>query len=227
MHRGLWIAGLGLAWLVGCGGGSGKDGWSAARPPAKRCVPNIRSTVTPTAGVSFDPGHMPCVEVQMEPDDYASLTAETTFGPGLGIKGAFEAFDAIAERCGDPWPKEYSWYRADLTPSAGEPEPLGDWLKGDLPRQLSRIPAISTRMQHELRRLISNVWDEAALLARIDRYSALVKTAQDSDSYDDQVQALRDWVQARPETITGMLAGGLPAGATEPSSCMKDEGGGK
>ena len=419
--------------------GSGKT-WFEERPPALACEPAPPAGVDPALGVSFDPGHMLCVDLQMAPDDYELLKADTLFGPGLGLDGALAAFGVLASQCGAAWPNEYPWYRArvtvdgvpldqvgvrgkgfigslfstvpafkiktdkyvdfqhlgdteritlnnnagdathlaacllfeifaaaghpaprcnlanvmvngeplgpythveavkrrflerafgdssgslyegaftdfveawlprfdvktgstdttfaplravavalrkpdaelvdalepllnidrfitywalevllghgdgynnsrnnfyvyfdpadggravfipwgiDKTPNAAVQEPLGSFLNAEIPRRLSRIPLVATLMQEEIERLVTEVWDEDALLASVDRYGALVKTAQESDEYDASVESLRDWVRTRPEAVAVLLAAGLPAGAAESSPCA---GGGK
>ena len=99
---------------------------------------------------------------------------------------------------------------------------LGRYLTADLPRHLSRIPAVATRMENELERLLDKVWDEAALLASIDRYSTQVKCAQQDDDYDTKVEALRTWVRNRPDQIRELLRGGFPVGAEESLPCTNE-----
>ena len=99
---------------------------------------------------------------------------------------------------------------------------LDGYLTADLPRRLSRIPAIATRMENELERLLDEVWDEAALLGSIDRYSAQVKGAQQDDGYDTQVEALRTWVRNRPDQIRERLRLGLPMGGEKSLPCTNE-----
>ena len=96
---------------------------------------------------------------------------------------------------------------------------LNRYLTADLPRRLSRIPAIATRMENELERLLDEAWDEATLLASIDRYSAQVKSAEQTDDYDTKVEALRTWVKSRPDQVREMLRLGLPAGMEKSLPC--------
>ncbi len=49
---------------------------------------------------------------------------------------------------------------------------------GELSRRLSRIPAAAAAFGAELKRLLDEVWDEAALLASVDRFAAQVRSAQ-------------------------------------------------
>jgi len=101
---------------------------------------------------------------------------------------------------------------------------LEGYLTAELPRRLSRIPAIATHMADELERLLDEVWDEAAILANIERYSAQVKTAQQDDDYDAKLETLRDWVKNRPDKIREVLRDGLPMGAEESFPITNKEG---
>lgn len=426
----------------GCDDGSGKEP-GTWRPPAVACTPAPPAHVEPTQGVSFDPAHMPCIQIEMDPADYALLKRDTTFGHGLCLDDVFETFSQIVGQCGAPWPKEYSWYPArvtadgvsldqvgvrrkgfigslyspvpalkiktdrfvddqflgdteritlnnnagdathmagcliyeifaaaghpaprcnlanvmvngqplgpythveaikkrflervfgdstgslyegtladfveawlprwevktddtdttfapllavsralqksddelmgalepllnidrfltfwalevlvshgdghnnsrnnfyvyfdptdqgravfipwgfDKTPAVDTLEPLGHYLLAEVPRRLSRIPALNKRMTDELQRLIDEVWDEEAFLASIDRFGTQVKTAQQDEGYDGQVQDLRNWVKGRPGIIALMLSDGLPAGDEQSASCLdsKSKGG--
>ena len=99
---------------------------------------------------------------------------------------------------------------------------LNRYLTADLPRRLSRIPAIATRMENELERLLDEIWDEAALLDSINRYSAQVKSAQQEDDYDTKVEALRTWVKNRPDQVREMLRLGLPVGMEKSLPCTNE-----
>ncbi len=96
------------------------------------------------------------------------------------------------------------------------------YLTADLPRHLSRIPAMATRMENELERLLDEVWDESALLESIDRYSTQVKSAEQDDGYDTEVEVLRAWVRNRPDQIREMLRVGLPAGGEKSLPCTNE-----
>ena len=104
---------------------------------------------------------------------------------------------------------------------------LDHYLGADLPRRLSRIPAMATRMEDELERLLNEVWDEAAILASIERYSAQAKTAQQDDDYDSKLETLRAWVKNRPHKVREMLRDGLPKGAEESLPIIDEEEKGK
>ena len=99
---------------------------------------------------------------------------------------------------------------------------LDGYLTADLPRRLSHIPTMATRMENELKRLLDEVWDETALLGSIDRYSTHVKSAQQDDSYDTKVEALRTWVRNRPDQIRERLRAGLPVGMEKSLPCTNE-----
>jgi MYXO-CTERM domain-containing protein len=81
-----------LASLSACSGeewGGDKDGWNEERPPGLACEPDVPEGIDPTAGVSFDPGHMLCVQVTMDEDAYAQMADESK---GLALAGLVVAF---------------------------------------------------------------------------------------------------------------------------------------
>ena len=96
------------------------------------------------------------------------------------------------------------------------------YLTADLPRRLSRIPAMATRMESELERLLNEVWDEVALLESIDRYSAQVKSTEQADDYDTKVEALRTWVKSCSNQVCEMLRIGLPIGMEKSLPCTNE-----
>ena len=122
--------------------------------------------------------------------------------------------------------------RAVFIPWGADKTFIGDlgrdqYLTADLPRRLSRIPAMATRMENELKRLLDEVWDEAALLKSIDRYSTQVKCAQEDDDYDTKVEALRTWVRSRPDQIREMLRIGLSMGMEKSLPCTNERTSGR
>ncbi len=117
--------------------------------------------------------------------------------------------------------------RAVFIPWGADKTFLGDfsidgYLTADLPRRLSRIPAIATRMENELERLLIEVWDEDAILESIDRYSEQIKHAQQDDDYDTKIETLRAWVRSRPNQIREMLRLGLPVGMDKSLPCTNE-----
>jgi spore coat protein H len=108
--------------------------------------------------------------------------------------------------------------------------PLEDHLYAELARRLSQDDAVRAQMDAELARLATEVWDEEALLASIDHFRAQAETASwDGDTGDvgSQVDALRAWVEERPETITALLADGVPVGEDEAAACLEEDDGGE
>lgn len=102
--------------------------------------------------------------------------------------------------------------------SKGDAADLRTYLLAALPARLSRIPSVARRMEAELTRVLDEVWDEAALLARVDRLGALVRAAQRDEDHDAELASVRAWIRARPGVIEAGLAEGLPrAGPPEPS----------
>ena len=89
----------------------------------------------------------------------------------------------------------------------------------ELARRLSRHPELSARFTDELARLMDEVWDERALLDRIDGTAALVRTVEDRDSYDDSTETLQAWVRGRRGQIEHLLAEGTPVGSERPGDC--------
>ena len=96
---------------------------------------------------------------------------------------------------------------------------LAGYLTADLPRRLSHIPAMATRMENELARLLDKVWDETTLLESIDRYSKQVECAQQDEDYDSKIEALRVWIRSRPDQVRETLRDGLPVGMDQSLPC--------
>ncbi len=116
--------------------------------------------------------------------------------------------------------------RAVFIPWGADKEPSSEWessldgfLTAHLPRRFSRIPALATRMDDELVRLLVEVWDEAAILASIDRYQVQVETALSDSRLGSRYDELREWVRGRPARVRELLAAGLPQGSTTSLDC--------
>jgi spore coat protein CotH len=99
------------------------------------------------------------------------------------------------------------------------PVELDIFFFAELPRRLSRIPQTAAKFEAELTRLLNQVWNEDTILADIDRYSAQVKTVENTYSYDSEIEALRTWIQGRRQRVEEMLAQGLPLGSAESKTC--------
>lgn len=76
----------------------------------------------------------------------------------------------------------------------------------------------------ELNNLLATVWDEAALLAEVDRMEALLLMVD--SSFQPHVQAVRDFITGRRAEVTAELAGGPPPwNSMLPSAtCLADVG---
>ncbi len=98
---------------------------------------------------------------------------------------------------------------------------LSSYLRAELPRRLSRIPAMATRYEDELRRLLDEVWDAPTLMARVDAFAAQVATAQDDAGYDASVDTLRDWIRGREARVRAWLTEGLPTGNPQRQACLE------
>lgn len=93
----------------------------------------------------------------------------------------------------------------------------------ELPRRLSRHPALSARYRAELQRLLDEVWDEDRLEERIDRWSAQVATAErDLEAHDWSTGHLRDFVRGRRKRVQAFLDEGGTEGGPQTRPCTGD-----
>ncbi|MBN2304669.1 MAG: CotH kinase family protein, partial [Anaerolineae bacterium] len=114
-----------------------------------------------------------------------------------------------------PWGAGNNYHvRSDL-----QREPLEIFVTSVLARRLSRIPGIAERFEAELARLLEEVWDEDALLARVDQYAAQVETAEETFGYKVSVDTVRFWIQSRRAEVEDLLAQGLPQASAAPPTC--------
>ena len=97
------------------------------------------------------------------------------------------------------------------------------YLTALVPGRLAQVPEVAKQMEDELARLMDEVWNEQAILASIDTYAALVRTAQNDDAYEAELAELRTWVKNRPQEIMDLLDQGIPTLERKPFAC----GGGK
>jgi len=85
-----------------------------------------------------------------------------------------------------------------------------------LVKQLWAIPSIRQDYQDQIDELLATVWDEAAIVAEIDRMELLISeielafTGVDPLDLADAIQDSRDWVEGRAQFIVDEWAGGLP-----------------
>lgn len=117
--------------------------WVSKRPPAVACTASPENGVDPKLGVSFAPGHMLCVDLQIAEDDYAALQVDTAFGPNLCAFDAMEAMGKVS--CGEPWPKEYSWYPATVMVDGVTLDEVGVRRKGFIGSLFSFVPAFKIK----------------------------------------------------------------------------------
>lgn len=96
----------------------------------------------------------------------------------------------------------------------GGSSPTSVFARGALARRLYLLPETQTRYLDRLRGLLDTVWDEAAMLAEIDRMEALITPIADPDGSRGlaaAIEEVRDFVRTRRAAIEGELASGPPA----------------
>lgn len=110
-----------------------------------RC-PNSASQRTFEEGeLSFNPYHMLCVNVEMDPVQFETMRFETRFGPSLQEDNGAAAMIAVFQyllSCDTPFPKKYNWYNADLNVDGITIEKVGIRKKGFVGSILSKAPSI-------------------------------------------------------------------------------------
>ena len=123
------------------GKGKGEDDKNSKAPAINGlpCSPNVPDDIDPTDGVSFDPNHMPCIKVTMDPHDFELLSKETRFD------GAGNGFDQIWSDCSQPWPSTYNWYQADIEIDGVSLSEVGIRKKGFVGSQYSPVPALKIK----------------------------------------------------------------------------------
>jgi spore coat protein H len=141
-----------------------------------------------------------------------------------GTNNFYVYFDPDDDHRATPIP----WGVDDAVSLGGDGEPV-DWLQGifvasELTRRVSRHPELSLRYHEALARIVDEVFDEALLLDRIDRWDEQVRSAERSDWHDREVEALRGWVETRRAQLERDLAAGVPEGDEEPADCYTRAG---
>lgn len=124
-----------LLLAAGCSS-SGSNGGSDAVNPETGMTPD------PTLGVSFEPGHMITVEIEMVPTDWEALKNDNRFGEGGSGKGA--GGPDLSE-CVTPWPNNYDWFEARVTVDGETLERVGIRKKGFVGSQYAAIPAMKIK----------------------------------------------------------------------------------
>ncbi len=99
--------------------------------------------------------------------------------------------------------------------------PLAGHTNGELARRLSRIPQVRMMVEIELLRLLDAVWDEDALLLRVDTFAAQVRTAQDDPAYDATISTLKSWIRGRRAHVERWLRAGMRAGSETSGACSE------
>ena len=91
-------------------------------------------------------------------------------------------------------------------------QPLSVRTGGLIANRLYRIPAARTKYAAALHRLLNDVWDEPALLAELDRVSAIVRPfVNEEQSKTERAQeSIREFIESRRERILSELADGIP-----------------
>lgn len=118
-----------------------------------------------------------------------------------------------------PWGADAVFSDEAVLDQEGEPGAFGTHVRGELARRLSRIPEASTRYQAELQRLLDEVWDETRILASIARYEGLVRSAENAEDYDKELDVLRLWVSGRRGQVELALAGEIAVGNDDSQVC--------
>ena len=105
--------------------------------------------------------------------------------------------------------------------SAEEDEP--SFVSSELTRRISRHPALQQRYLATLEQLLTEVWNEDALLTRIDNFSTQVATAETTfEEHQDAVDELSSWIMGQREAIEEYIAQGGDLGNKAPLSCGED-----
>ncbi len=103
---------------------------------------------------------------------------------------------------------------------------LRSFIGAEIPRRLSRIPAMKKMLENELDRLLKDVWDEIAFIAMIDQFAQQVETAQVDEDYGSSINDLKTWTLNRRTEIELILgSGGIPIGGRDQAKkCFKNDG---
>jgi len=102
---------------------------------------------------------------------------------------------------------------------------LATFAAAELPRRLSRVPALARRFEAELRMLLDTVWDAEDLEHQLLAMSTLVERAQQDVAYDQAIAGLTGWIRHRRAFLDAQLQIGLPAGPAQGGKCTEFPGG--
>lgn len=109
--------------------------------------------------------------------------------------------------------------------SAADSRDLATFAAAELPRRLSRVPALARRFEAELRLLLDTVWDAEELEHQLLAMSTLVERAQHDVAYDEAIAGVTGWIRHRRAFLDAQLQIGLPVGAAQGGRCTEFPGG--
>ena len=110
-----------------------------------------------------------------------------------------------------PWGPDDALQSQDLIDIEEEGFLEGDiyYVNGAISRRLSQHPDFMNQYLMELDSLLNEYWDEEYLHNVIDEYVALVTTVEpSSETYTEQVEGLKLWIDARRDTIGSYIESG-------------------
>lgn len=107
--------------------------FSQPLPPALSCDPDASGGIDPETGVSFDRDDMLCVSIDMDADEFATLTGESRMGGATDREMLAEVFGRVfTGACTRPLPSLFQWYQADVRLSGASIQRVGVRKKGFL-----------------------------------------------------------------------------------------------
>ena len=109
--------------------------------------------------------------------------------------------------------------------AADDRRDLATFAAAELPRRLSRVPALAARFEAELRLLLDTTWDEVELEHQLLAMSVLVERAQRDPAYDEAIAGLTGWIRHRRAFLDAQLRVGLPVGRAQGGKCTEFPGG--
>ncbi len=113
-----------------------------------------------------------------------------------------------------PWGIDSILFPDAVLPWEDQKPPVTVWAEGALARRLYNLADTRARYFARLRELLDTVWDEDAILAEIDRMEEMLTpylTEEEQTTFPDAVDAVRDFVSTRRETLETALAGTPPS----------------
>ena len=100
--------------------------------------------------------------------------------------------------------------------------PIIEYLYAEIPRRLSRIPAMRVRFENVIIRLLDEVWDEETLISSMEGYADLVRTARSNPNQDNLIEHLRTWILDRRSQVMRLIGDGIPPGRNKSFGCFED-----